>query len=90
MYKVWDTVLITNWINRLNSKKLYFKREISTKGNKHQRQERFDIKAYITKIKHQICYAEVKENCKRKGRYWNWPRGKSVLWLHNQNKLFLY
>ena len=56
LYKVGDAVFITNWINRLNPKKPYFKREKPTKGSKHQRQERFDIKANITKVKHQVCY----------------------------------
>ena len=33
---------------------------IKDKGSKHQRQERFDRKANITKIKHQECNLEVK------------------------------
>ena len=61
IYKVEYAVFITNWINRLNPKKPYSKREKPTKGSKHQREERFGIKANITIVKHQVCYAEVKE-----------------------------
>ena len=29
------------------------------KGSKHQIQEMFDIKEYISKIKHQLCYEQI-------------------------------
>ena len=53
--------MIPNWINWLNQKKPYFKRIKPIKICKYQRQERFYIKANITKVKHQVCNAEVKE-----------------------------
>ena len=53
--------MITNWISRLSQKRPYFKREKPTKGSKHQRHERFGINTNITKVKHQVCYVDVKE-----------------------------
>ena len=29
------------------------------KGSKHQRKEGFDIKAIISKVEHQVCYARI-------------------------------
>ena len=60
-YKVDEEVMITNWIQKIDKKKQYFKREKPKKGSKHQRQERHDIRGKITKIKHQVCYVMITE-----------------------------
>ena len=51
--------MLTNLINKINPKKQYYNREKSKKVGKHQRNERYDMKGIITKIKHQVCYVKV-------------------------------
>ena len=51
--------MITNWVHQIKPKKPYFKRDKPMKGSKHQRQEGFDIKAIISIVKHQVCYAQI-------------------------------
>ena len=61
LYKEDDEVMITNWIQKINPKKQYYKREKPKKGSKHERHERYDIKGKVTKIKHQVCYVVITE-----------------------------
>ena len=49
---------ISNWINKINSKKPYFNRE-NLKGIKHQREENYYIVGVETSVKYQVLYVWV-------------------------------
>ena len=59
LYKVENNILLTNWIHQINLKKRCFKWDKLIKGSKHQRKEGFDIKTIISKVKYQVCYAQI-------------------------------
>ena len=50
---------ISNWFNKINSKKPYFNIWKPTKGSKYQREERCDIIIVAKRVKHQVLYVLV-------------------------------